>query len=39
MLMNIYQVVLREQQDLLVHGGVGGWQAATYQVELDEDGG
>lgn len=36
--MNRYQVALKEQQGLLVRGGVGveSWQAVACQVELDE---
>lgn len=39
--MNRYQVALKEQQGLLVHGRVGveSWQAVACQVELDEENG
>lgn len=41
LLMNTYQVALREQRDLLVGGGVGvgSWQAVACQIEFDEEGG
>lgn len=39
--MNMYQVALRKQQGLLVHGrvGVGSWQTVACQVEFDEESG